>query len=170
MEKIRVLSFLTIVIMMSACDKVTYTSSTGPLPENYATMENSSSKEGAPIEITYTVGHDASECNNSCVTINGVPTHIDCQGRGDACLVTIILWPFGGQPKSPTFSAVVDTVRDLTSEDFFLMPNRSLTVLGHDDTTMYLNIHEQFLVRDSVTRQFTFTGLFFSDEAAYIND
>jgi len=170
MKKIRLFAFLTIVIMMAACDKVTYTSGTGPLPENYATIGNFSSKEGDPIEITYTVGHNASECNNACVTVNGVPCHIDCQGRGKACIVKIVLWPIGGQPKSPTFNAVVDTVWDLTSEDFFLMPDRSLTIIGEADSTMYLNIPEQFLIRDSVTQRFTFTGLFFSNEAMYSND
>ena len=155
---------------MTACNKVSYTKSPGPMPENYAKVESSSSKEGEPIEITYRVGHTASECNNSCVVINGEPSHIDCQGRGKACLVTIVIWPIGGQPKSPTFSAVVDTVRDLTTEDFFLMPDRSLTVIGNADTTMYLNIPGQYLFRDTTTHQFTFTGLFFSDEAVYSND
>lgn len=171
MKKIIVLAFLTAVIMMAACNKVSYTNSNGPMPENYAKTDGSSSKEGGkPIEITYRVGHTIDQCNG-CVYNNGVPGHVDCQGWGDACVITIVIWPIGGQPKSPTFSAVVDTVWDLTSEDFFLMPDRSLTVLDtHTDSTMYLNIPGQFLLRDSVTQQFTFTGLFYSDKAAYSND
>lgn len=170
MKKIISLGFLTVIILMTACNKVSYTNGYGPMPENYAKIGNSLSKEGEPIEITYRVGHTASECNNSCVIINGEPSHIDCQGRGNACLITIVIWPIGGQPKSPSFNAVVDTVLDLTTEDFFLMPDRSLTVIGHADSTVYLNIPEQFLIRDSVTQQFTLKGLYFSDEAVYSND
>lgn len=172
MKKNIVLTFLSAVMVMAACNKVSYTSSNGPLPENYAKVDNSSSKEdGTPIEITYTVGHTASDCNNSCIVLNGVPTHADCQGRGNACKVTIVIWPIGGQPKGPTFNAVVDTVWDLTLEDFFLMPARSLTVIGaNPDTTMYLNIPGQLLFRDTTTQRFTFTGLFYSSTPEYSND
>ena len=172
MKKINSLAFLTAVILMAACNKVSYTDSVNPKPDNYATMGNSSSKEdGKPIEITYRVGHHPSECNNSCIVVNGVPTHADCQGVGDACEVTIRIWPIGGQPKGETFSALVDTVWDLTSEDFFLMPNRSLAVLETpSENERYLNIPEQLVFRDTTTQHFTFTGLFFSNTAAYTND
>ena len=134
-------------------------------------MGDSSSKEdGKPIVITYTVGHDISECGNSCITENGVPGHADCQGPGNACVVTIQLWPIGGQPKGETFSAVVDTVWSLTTEDYFNMPDRSLTVLdAPSENQAYLNIPAQLVYRDSVTHQFTFTGLFYSNTAAYSN-
>ncbi len=51
----------------------------------------------------------------------------------------------------------------LTSEDFFNMPDRSLNYTDE-------NIPAQQVYRDSVTQQFTFTGLFFSNTAAYTNN
>lgn len=157
---------------MVACNKVENGSTVDPKPGNYATVGCLSSKEdGKPIEITFTVGHAASECNNSCIVINGTPGHADCLGWGDDCVITIRLWPIGGQPKGETFSAVVDTVWSLTTEDYFNMPDRSLTVLdAPSESQTYLNIPAQLVFRDSVTQQFTFTGLFFSTTAAYTND
>ena len=166
------LVFLSAVIMMSACNKIGNTVNNVPKPNNYATMGGASSKEGGkPIEITITVGHDISECNNSCVLVNGEPGHVDCQGFGEACVVTIRIWPIGGQPKGGTFCAIVDTVWGLTSEDFFDMPNRSLTILNApSEDEAYLNIPAQLVFRDSVTQQFTFTGLFITEEPEYTND
>ena len=157
---------------MTACNKIDNTINNNPKPDNYATVGNLSSKEdGKPIEITIAIGHDGSECNYSCITINGIPGHADCQGFGDACVITIHIWPIGGQPKGETFSAVVDTVWSLTTEDFFNMPNRSLAVLdAPSENTAYLNIPAQLVFRDTVTRQFTFTGLSFSEAPLCTNN
>jgi hypothetical protein len=164
------LVFMSAIIMMTACNKVDNNVNSNPKPNNYATVGDSSSKEDGPVEITYTVGHDASECNYSCIVVNGVPGHADCQGRGDACVITIRIWPVGGQPKGETFSAVVDTVWSLTTEDYFNMPDRSLAVLdAPSEDKRFLNIPAQLIFRDSVTHQFTFTGLFYSNTAAYSN-
>jgi hypothetical protein len=59
---------------------------------------------------------------------------------------------------------------DLTSEDFFLMPNRSLNYTDENNNRIFLNIPEQLVWRDSTTLQFTFTGLFFTNTPAYSND
>ena len=159
------------IVVMSACDKTFVSDNRKPMPENYAMFGEAPSKEGShPIEITYRVGHTASDCNNSCIIANGVPSHADCQGSGNACVVKIRLWPIGGQPKGETFSMVVDTLWEPTSGDFFNMPARSLIVLDSPDAiSRFLNIPSQLLERDSLTRQFTFTGLFFSDTAVYYN-
>ena len=58
----------------------------------------------------------------------------------------------------------------LTSEDFFVMPDRSLNYTDENNNRIFLNIPAQQVYRDSVTQQFTFTGLFFSEAAAYTND
>ena len=160
------------VMIMAACNKVETSVYHDPKPDNYATMGLVSSKEdGKPIVITYAVGHDASECGNACITQNGVPCHADCQGFGEACVITIQIWPIGGNPKGATFSAVIDTVWSLTTEDFFNMPDRSLAVLdAPSENARYLNIPAQLVFRDTVTQQFTFTGLFFSEDAVYTND
>lgn len=160
------------LMVMSACDKTFISNSPGTMPENYATIMDTCSKDnGKPIEITYRVGHTASDCNNSCILVNGIPSHEDCQSYGEACVIVIRLWPIGGQPQGETFSMAVDTLWEPTSGDFFNMPARSLTVLDNPDvTSQFLNIPAQMLKRDSLTRRFTFERLFFSDTAAYSND
>lgn len=171
MKKIIPFAILTVVILMAACNKFDNNVNMNLKPNNYATVDNSFSKEGGSIEITYTVGHTPSECNNSCTIVNGIPGHADCQGRGDACVITIRIWPVGGQPKGETFNVVVDTVWNLTTEDYFNMPDRSLTVLdAPSENQAYLNIPAQLVYCDTVTQQFTFTGLFFSEDAAYENN
>ena len=58
----------------------------------------------------------------------------------------------------------------MTSEDFFVMPDRSLNYTDENNNRIFLNIPAQQVYRDSVTQQFTFTGLFFSNTAAYTNN
>jgi len=161
------------VMMMASCKKIDNPVCNALKPDNYATVGGSSAKEGGkPIEITFTAGHNGSECNYACIISNGIPSHVDCQGWGDACVVTIRIWPIGGgQPKGETFNAVVDTVWSLTTEDCFNMPERSLTVLNaSSEKGSFLNIPAQTVYRDSVTQQFTFMGLFYSDKAVYTNN
>ena len=66
-------------------------------------------------------------------------------------------------------ATTVDTF-DLTSEDFFQMPDRSLSYMDGDDNQMYLNIPTQLVFRDEDTQQFTFTGLSFSEAPLYTNN
>lgn len=167
--------FISLLIMsllvISGCDKTFISNSPGAMPENYATIMDTCSKDsGRPIEITTRVGHSINECNG-CIYFNGTLGHADCQGWGDACVVKIRLWPIGGQPKGETFSMAVDTLWEPTYGDFFNMPARSLTILDNPDATFrFLNIPAQLLERDSLTQQFIFNGLFFSDTAAYSNN
>ncbi|MBR6062846.1 MAG: hypothetical protein IKP54_01605 [Bacteroidales bacterium] len=59
----------------------------------------------------------------------------------------------------------------LTNEDFFNMPSRSLFVeYDEKHNEVWLNIPAQFVYRDSLSRQFTFTGLFYSNSAYYANN
>ena len=82
----------------------------------------------------------------------------------------IRIWPIGGQATSTPFSAVVDTLWDVTSEDYYNMPDRSLNYTDENNNRMFLNIPEQLVFRDSATRQFTFTGLFITSTPAYNNN
>ncbi|MCR4873007.1 MAG: hypothetical protein K5885_05620 [Bacteroidales bacterium] len=58
----------------------------------------------------------------------------------------------------------------MTSEDFFVMPYRSLNYTDENNNRIFLNIPAQQVYRDSVTQQFTFTGLFFTDDPEYTNE
>ena len=74
------------------------------------------------------------------------------------------------QQTGMTFTATTTDTFDLTSEDFFLMPDRSLNYTDEKGNRIFLNIPAQLVYRDSTTRQFTFTGLFYSERAAYNNN
>ncbi len=116
------------------------------------------------VLLTY-AGHDAKDCSG-CILFNGRLIHINCQGWGDACLHSAAVTL--NQIASSVTATTTDTF-GLTSEDFFLMPDRSLNYTDEKGRRIFLNIPAQLVYRDSVTQQFTFTGLFFSETAAYSN-
>ena len=99
--------------------------------------------------------------------MNGHVFHIDCMGNGNYCaaIATVQLQQIGTAVTATT----TDTF-DLTSEDFFLMPDRSLNYTDEKGRRIFLNIPEQMVYRDTATLQFTFTGLSFSETAAYSNN
>ncbi len=88
-------------------------------------------------------------------------------GQGHYCATTAAVQL---QQAGYTINAVTTDTFDLTSEDFFLMPDRSLDYVDDKNNHYYLNIPAQMVYRDSTTLQFTFTGLFFSEGPAYEND
>ena len=127
----------------------------------------STDKTGSAYTITTRCGHSGDKCPG-CVTIAGKSYHVPCQGQGNVCLVNI------GVSLNPqldgTYTATTLDASELTSEDFFLMPDRSLNYTDEKGNRIFLNIPAQLVYRDSVTRQFTFTGLFYSNRAAYSNN
>ena len=112
------------------------------------------------------IGHDGKTCSG-CVLDGGDLIHLDCMGDGNYCAVAAAVQ---FQINGPVFSATTTDTFDLTSEDFFLMPDRSLDYMDDKGNPIYLNIPSQMVYRDSTTLQFTFTGLFFSEGPAYEND
>ena len=123
-------------------------------------------KETSTYLMMVMMGHDGTNCPG-CVLVNGQLRHVDCQGVGSECLNSscVELHEVGKELVAIT----VDTF-DLTSEDFFLMPDRSLDYTDDKNNHYYLNIPSQMVYRDSTTLQFTFTGLFFSEGPSYEND
>jgi hypothetical protein len=70
-----------------------------------------------------------------------------------------------------TITATTTDTFGLTSEDFFLMPDRSLYYETADNNDrIYLNIPGQMVYRDNTTLQFTFTGLSFTVGPIYSNN
>lgn len=112
-------------------------------------------------------GHTASDCGGKCVSVNGHDYHFNCMGYGNVCrqLTSVALQQVG-----TAITATTTDTFDLTSEDFFLMPDRSLDYVDEKGSHIFLNIPEQMVYRDTATLQFTFTGLFFSEIAAYSNN
>lgn len=112
------------------------------------------------------IGHDGKNCPG-CILDKGVLIHRDCIGYGHYCraLAQVIL-----DTVSSDITATTTDTFGLTSNDFFLMPNRSLNYTDENNNRVYLNIPEQLVYRDSATQQFTFTGLFFTDNPEYTNE
>ena len=124
-------------------------------------------KESGLYSLRVNVGHNSSDCKGACIQINGTPTHVDCQGFGHCCqlLTSVSLAQMG-----TAITATTTDTFDLTSEDFFLMPDRSLNYTDEKGNRIFLNIPGQMVYRDTATLQFTFTGLFFSERAAFSNN
>ena len=128
----------------------------------------------APVEgktvneviLTMNIGHDGKTCTG-CVWQDGQLHHENCMGSGNYCATSAAVQLLQA---GYTINAVTTDTFDLTSEDFFLMPNRSLDYVDEKNNHYYLNIPGQLVYRDSTTLQFTFTGLFFSTLPAYEND
>ena len=98
---------------------------------------------------------------------DGKYVHVNCVGEGNLCqkMAAVQLQ----QIETDVIATTTDTF-DLTSEDFFLMPDRSLSYKDEKGNDIFLNIPEQMVYRNRTTQQFTFTGLFFSESAAYSNN
>ena len=69
------------------------------------------------------------------------------------------------------FTATTIDTFGLTDQDIFNMPSRSLFVeYDEKNNEVWLNIPAQLVYRDSVSQQFTFTGLYYSNNAVFEND
>ena len=135
-------------------------------PSNRLIPEISDGKTSSNYLMMVFIGHDGRNCQG-CLLIGGKLMHIDCQGYGSLCRIT----PSVTLNQSGTdITATTTDTFGLTSENFFLMPDRSLNYTDEHNNRIFLNIPGQLVFRDTTTQQFTFTGLFFSDRAAYSND
>ena len=128
--------------------------------------EQSEAKSSNMFSLWFFAGHDGDKCPG-CITIAGHTMHKDCQGHGNKCRKSSRV---SLQQSGTDITATTTDTFGLTSEDFFLMPDRSLDYVDENNNRIFLNIPAQQVYRDSVTQQFTFTGLFFSNTAAYTND
>lgn len=154
-----------LMLCLFSCQKADRYNTTNQ--EYSATLLNVNSKS-ATYSLTMLVGHLASECKG-CVTMNGLTFHMDCTGYGNACAAstTVNLVQISGN--NYTATTIDSTV--LTNEAFFNMPSRSLFVEYDDkNNEVWLNIPAQLVFRDSVSHQFTFTGLYYSNSQIYEND
>jgi hypothetical protein len=133
---------------------------------NRVISASSGEKAGSSTFLLISIGHSAKGCNG-CIWDNGEWVHVDCMGEGNYCSkATAVQFQ---QIGSDIIATTTDTF-GLTSEDFFVMPDRSLNYTDENNNRIFLNIPAQQVYRDSVTQQFTFTGLFFSEAAVYTNN
>lgn len=166
MKKALTLTLLA-ALLLGACEKEEKQTATYKQTRNRViTLSNDEKTGSSTCLLTLGLGHSGKDCNG-CVMVRGHLIHVNCMGTGDDCLTTATVQL---QQIGTAVTATTTNTFDLTSEDFFLMPDRSL-YYGKDEkgNDIYLNIPEQQVNRDSLTLQFTFTGLFFSETAAYNN-
>ena len=158
---------LLAILILGACEKEDSPKATYQQSPNRVIVVPNSGKTGiSTLLLAISIGHPAEGCNG-CVLEDGKFIHINCMGEGNYCATSAAVQ---FQINGPVFSATTTDTFDLTSEDFFLMPDRSLDYMDDKGNPIYLNIPAQMVYRDSTTLQFTFTGLFFSTSPAYEND
>lgn len=166
MKKIMTLTLFA-AALLCACEKEGSQTATHEQILNRVIVLPESGKTGnSTILLAISVGHPASDCNG-CVLEDGKLYHIDCMGDGNYCANTAAVQL---QQIGTAITATTTDTFDLTSENFFLMPSRSLNYTDEKGNRIFLNIPGQMVYRDTATLQFTFTGLFFSEAAAYEND
>ncbi|MCL2246725.1 MAG: hypothetical protein FWC10_06395 [Lentimicrobiaceae bacterium] len=113
---------------------------------------------------TVQLGHSSSGCSG-CVNVGGTCVHFDCTGYGNACTAEVSMKLASNGDTS--YSITILNPDGLTYEDVFLMPDRSLYVIGSSGE--FLNIPEQMTYRDDETGTFTFYDVFFSDSQMFGN-
>jgi hypothetical protein len=165
MKRVLTLTLLA-AMLLGACEKESKMAGANQPSPNRVVVIPSDGKTAATTILLSQIGHDGKNCPG-CVLYNGNMIHLDCMGYGHFCAFTASV------QLQQTGTAVTATTTDtfgLTSLDFFLMPNRSLDYEDEKGNHIFLNIPGQMVYRDTATLQFTFTGLFFSDRAAYSNN
>lgn len=165
MKKVLTLTLFA-AILFGSCEKEGKGTTSQEISRNRVIVLPSDGKAGNSTILLVNLGHDGKTCKG-CIWDGGRLIHENCMGDGNYCAKTaaVQLQQIG----SEIFATTTDTF-DLTSEDFFLMPDRSLSYTGEKGSSAFLNIPEQLVYRDTATLQFTFTGLFFSETAAYSNN
>ena len=164
MDKIRFTLCVVLLVSMIGCQQ--REEQFAPLHGNCLIAETANTKTSNSYVCFVLVGHEAKGCPG-CTMIGGRLMHVPCHSHGKVCQKSssMTLQSFDG-----SITATTTDTFGLTSDDFFNMPDRSLSYTDENNNRIYLNIPEQLVFRDTVTQQFTFTGLFFSSTAAYTND
>ena len=166
MKKVLTLTFFAAILMFVACEKDGVKTTSQEQSRNRVITLPAEGKTGNLTILWVSLGHRSEDCQG-CVMVNGQIVHVNCMGQGDYCATASVVQL---QQIGTSVTAITTDTFGLTSLDFFLMPDRSLNYTDEKGNRIFLNIPGQMVYRDSTTLQFTFTGLFFSDRAAYSND
>ena len=166
MKKITTL-IICAIALLAACENEGSTKTAQEQALNRViTLPDGGMTESTTVLFALGIGHRASDCNG-CVYSSGKTFHIDCQGHGNYCATATLVQL---QEVGTSITATTVDTFDLTSEDFFNMPARSLNYTKEDNSRVYLNIPAQLVLRDTATLQFTFTGLYITEEPEFENN
>lgn len=166
MKKVLTLTGIATMLLLGACEKENKNDGMGRPSPNRVVVIPSDGKAASTTILVSHIGHNGKNCGG-CVLDGGEFIHLDCMGDGNYCsfATAVELQHVGTEVTATT----TDTF-GLTSQDFFLMPDRSLDYTDDKGCRIFLNIPRQMVYRDANTLQFTFTGLFFSERAAFSNN
>ena len=164
MKRVLTLAVLA-AMLLGACEKQNGSVEMRHPSPNRVFVIPSDGKTASTTMIVSQIGHEAKDCPG-CVLFDGEMIHLDCMGFGNYCRFVSAVQL---QQVGTTVTATTTDTFGLTSLDFFLMPDRSLNYTDEKGNRIFLNIPAQMVYRDTATLQFTFTGLFFSETAAYSN-
>ena len=159
----KILSITVIFIFFFGCAKQEKIETTKFTNSNSAQLISSS--RGLIYGLKVSLGHSGTNCSG-CVYVNGSRAHVDCQGNGNACQINAVM-KISDSGEVNFYYGTIDNADELTYEDLFLMPDRSLYIIGSKGE--FLNIPEQVAYRDEETGCFTFYDIFFSDGQVFEN-
>ncbi len=165
MKKVLTLTLLAVTLLV-ACEKEDAFTASQEQTRNRVISIPSDGKTANTTIIVMALGHDKKDCNG-CVMFGGKLIHENCMGEGNACATSAAVQL---QQIGTDVTATTTDTFGLTSLNFFLVPDRSLNYADEKGNRIFLNIPAQMVYRDTATLQFTFTGLFFSETAAYSNN
>ena len=151
MKKLLTLTGLAVMLLLVACEKESKNAGVGQPSPNRVVVVPSDGKTSSTLFVVC-IGHDGKTCDG-CVLDGGEYIHLDCMGFGNYCRLA-----------SAVQLQQVGTAVTATTTDTF-----GLTSEDEKGNRIFLNIPGQMVYRDTTTMQFTFTGLFFSETAAYSN-
>jgi len=161
MKKLLFVAFLLIVCL--GCNNTENEIKSETINPNSA--QAISSSKGMTYNVKITVGHSASGCSG-CFMVGGILQHINCQGPGNDCQINARM-EITDSGEINFYDGIISNGEELTADDFFVMPNRSLYIIGTNGE--FLNIPEQIVYRDEDTGTFIFYDIFFSDAQMFEN-
>jgi hypothetical protein len=164
MKKISV-TILCLVLCFACSKQENKETAENSMPNSAQMISGDSGAKKALYGIVVKIGHSGSGCPG-CVTSGGTHVHIDCQGAGSTCDVKAVMEV--SDNGEVTYYGIIAHPDALTDGDSFLMPDRSLYIIGSNGE--FLNIPEQNAYRDEETGTFIFYDIFFSDYQAFGNE
>lgn len=158
--------FISLCFVLCTCHKTIKTETN--VHDFTATLLESDTKENN-YSIIFALGHAASDCGGRCIYVNGQWCHFDCMSYGNVCAISTAVNVV--QISANNYTATTLDSTALTNGNFFNLPSRSLFVdYDEKNNEVWLNLPAQRVYRDSVSHQFTFTGLYYSNSQIYAND
>jgi hypothetical protein len=173
MKKSKIFCLIAIVILailILSCSKkedLSLTNLQAPdnsdkLQQNEATWIYSGDSKKPRFCLKFFIGHTASECGGKCIKLFGEWGHVDCVGFGNTCNHVVFTSIESGEGLDDYILTLIEPDA-LGASLEFLFPDRSLLITNPlNNTDLWLNIPEQYLIRETEEDFFEILGAWFS--------